>query len=70
MLFAPKGIWGYLAERYGLALFPIRRRLVANAHEDAREPPPGASPPAGSDPWRSEQASVSVWGGFRLSRGP
>jgi branched-chain amino acid transport system permease protein len=30
MLFAPKGIWGYLSERYGLALFPVRRRLVAN----------------------------------------
>jgi len=28
MLFAPKGIWGYLSERYGLAVFPIRRRLV------------------------------------------
>jgi branched-chain amino acid transport system permease protein len=30
MLFAPKGIWGYLSERYGLALFPVRRRLLAN----------------------------------------
>jgi len=30
MLFAPKGIWGYLSERYGLVVFPIRRRLVAN----------------------------------------
>ena len=29
MLFAPKGIWGYLSERYGLVVFPIRRRLVA-----------------------------------------
>jgi len=28
MLFAPKGIWGYFAERYDLALFPVRRRLV------------------------------------------
>ncbi len=28
MLFAPKGIWGYLSERYGLVVFPIRRRLV------------------------------------------
>jgi branched-chain amino acid transport system permease protein len=31
MLFAPKGIWGYVAERYGLVLFPIRRRLVVNS---------------------------------------
>ncbi len=29
MLFAPKGLWGYLAERFGVMLFPIRRRLVA-----------------------------------------
>jgi branched-chain amino acid transport system permease protein len=28
MLFAPKGLWGYLAKRPGLVLFPIRRRLV------------------------------------------
>jgi branched-chain amino acid transport system permease protein len=27
MLFAPKGLWGLLADRYGLALFPVRRRL-------------------------------------------
>jgi branched-chain amino acid transport system permease protein len=31
MLFAPKGIWGYVSERYGLVLFPIRRRLVVNS---------------------------------------
>lgn len=34
MLFAPKGIWGHLSERYGAAIFPIRRRLVANALPD------------------------------------
>src|SRR5262249_34370927 len=28
MLFAPRGIWGYLAQRFELTLFPIRRRLV------------------------------------------
>ena len=28
MLFAPRGIWGYLSQRYELTLFPIRRRLV------------------------------------------
>ena len=27
MLFAPRGIWGYISGRYGLVLFPIRRRL-------------------------------------------
>jgi branched-chain amino acid transport system permease protein len=30
MLFAPRGIWGYLAERYKLGLFPTQRRLVEN----------------------------------------
>jgi len=29
MLFAPKGIWGYLSERFGLVVFPTRRRLVS-----------------------------------------
>lgn len=34
MLCAPKGLWGYLAERHGLILFPTRRRLVVQ-----KEPP-------------------------------
>jgi branched-chain amino acid transport system permease protein len=33
MLFAPKGLWGYVSERYGLVLFPIRRRLVATGND-------------------------------------
>ena len=33
MLFAPKGIWGYLSERYNLVVFPIRRRLVPASRE-------------------------------------
>src|SRR6185369_14794761 len=28
MLFAPRGIWGLISERYDVTLFPIRRRLV------------------------------------------
>jgi branched-chain amino acid transport system permease protein len=28
MLFAPKGIWGSVAQRYHVALFPVRRILV------------------------------------------
>jgi hypothetical protein len=28
MLFAPKGVWGYVAQRYRVALFPVRRMLV------------------------------------------
>jgi branched-chain amino acid transport system permease protein len=27
MLFAPKGIWGYVSDRWGLVLFPVQRRL-------------------------------------------
>ncbi len=30
MLFAPRGIWGFVAERYGLTLFPTRRRLIVS----------------------------------------
>jgi branched-chain amino acid transport system permease protein len=39
MLFAPKGIWGYLAERKSLVVFPLRRQLSENA----------AGPPAPQD---------------------
>ena len=35
MLFAPRGIWGYVSERTGLVLFPVRRRLTSKV-----EPPP------------------------------
>jgi branched-chain amino acid transport system permease protein len=69
MLFAPKGIWGFLAERYGLVIFPIRRRLIANAPEE-ESGPPAPTLPAEPDPWRGEQISVSVWGGIRLPRQP
>jgi len=30
MLFAPRGIWGYVSERTNLVLFPIRRRLIGS----------------------------------------
>jgi branched-chain amino acid transport system permease protein len=33
MLFAPKGLWGLVAERYDLTLFPTRRRLVVDDPE-------------------------------------
>ena len=45
MLFAPKGLWGYLAERHRLALFPIRRRLVANTPATQVGPTPGSPTP-------------------------
>ena len=35
MLFAPKGIWGYLAERKALVVFPLRRQLSENAARPA-----------------------------------
>jgi branched-chain amino acid transport system permease protein len=28
MLAAPQGLWGFVSERTGLVLFPVRRRLV------------------------------------------
>ncbi|VIO72014.1 branched-chain amino acid ABC transporter permease [Bradyrhizobium ivorense] len=31
MLFAPKGLWGLIAERYDVTLFSTRRRLIAEA---------------------------------------
>ena len=36
MLFAPKGLWGLVSERYDLTLFPTRRRLVVRARDDER----------------------------------
>ena len=36
MLFAPKGLWGLVAERYGLTLFPTRRRLVTRQRDSDR----------------------------------
>jgi branched-chain amino acid transport system permease protein len=30
MLFAPKGIWGYVSERTGLVLFPVHRKLESS----------------------------------------
>jgi branched-chain amino acid transport system permease protein len=36
MLFAPKGLWGFVSERYNLTLFPTRRKLVADADERGR----------------------------------
>jgi len=31
LLFAPKGLWGFVSERYGLTLFPTRRKLVVSS---------------------------------------
>ena len=28
MLFAPAGVWGVISQRYGISLFPVRRRLI------------------------------------------
>ena len=29
MLLAPKGLWGYVADRFGWQVFPLSRRLIA-----------------------------------------
>jgi len=34
MLFTPRGLWGLFAERYGLTLFPTRRRLIISDRGD------------------------------------
>jgi branched-chain amino acid transport system permease protein len=34
MLVAPRGLWGYFADRYDLQLFPLRRRLDTQADND------------------------------------
>jgi branched-chain amino acid transport system permease protein len=33
MLFAPRGLWGLVADRSGLALFPVQRRLTGVSEE-------------------------------------
>jgi branched-chain amino acid transport system permease protein len=51
MLFTPKGIWGYLAERNALVVFPLRRKLSENAarqnpsQERRRDAPGGPAAP-------------------------
>jgi branched-chain amino acid transport system permease protein len=36
MMFAPSGLWGYVSERYGLSLVPMRRTLVVWDARSAR----------------------------------
>jgi len=36
MLFAPKGLWGFVSERYNLTLFATRRRLIVGAKDGDR----------------------------------
>lgn len=35
MLFAPKGIWGYVSDRWGFVLFPVRRKLTVTDRDKA-----------------------------------
>lgn len=34
MLLAPRGLWGLVADRWGLALFPVQRRLILEGGRD------------------------------------
>jgi branched-chain amino acid transport system permease protein len=34
MLFAPRGLWGLIADRWGIALFPVQRRLILEGAKD------------------------------------
>lgn len=45
MLRAPRGIWGYIADRFGWQLFPLSRRLVRQA---PKEPPARSSEASGA----------------------
>jgi branched-chain amino acid transport system permease protein len=36
MLFAPKGIWGLIAERFGFSVFPLERRVILDEGSAAR----------------------------------
>ena len=35
MLAAPQGLWGLVAERAGVELFPVRRRLIVEKEQQA-----------------------------------
>lgn len=39
MLKAPKGLWGYLADRFGWQVFPLERRLVSGPERPPSTPP-------------------------------
>lgn len=55
MLFAPRGIWGFLADRYGLSIFPTRRLLVRNAAPaNTAAGPERAAPANGPDTGSSD----------------
>jgi branched-chain amino acid transport system permease protein len=34
MIFAPRGLWGLIADRTGIALFPVQRRLILEGAKD------------------------------------
>ena len=36
MLFAPRGLWGLVADKTGLALFPVQRRLTTHQEGASR----------------------------------
>jgi branched-chain amino acid transport system permease protein len=37
MLWAPKGIWGLIVERFGWQVFPLERKVVLDQPSTARE---------------------------------
>jgi branched-chain amino acid transport system permease protein len=47
MLFAPRGLWGWLADRYDLQLFPVQRRVRLLDPGAASRPRPSPSRPPG-----------------------
>ena len=60
MLKAPKGLWGYVADRFGWQLFPLARRLVRQAPLSAAGHPDGIRSDAPSIPLSASQAGKTT----------
>jgi branched-chain amino acid transport system permease protein len=44
MLKAPRGVWGLVADRFGLQIFPLQRRVVPDAGQDVIQKTSGRKP--------------------------
>jgi len=44
MLKAPRGVWGLVADRFGLQIFPLQRRVVPDTGQDVIQKTSGRKP--------------------------
>jgi branched-chain amino acid transport system permease protein len=44
MLKAPRGVWGLVADRFGLQIFPLQRRVAPQTGQDATPETIGRTP--------------------------